>query len=276
MSSKKELYIVTGIDSGIGYSLCETLEKNDKFIVGGFLNESYPLQNKEKTFTKKIDLTIKKDIDLFVDFVKEIIQTKKVKLKALINNAGIAIAGTIENLDIEKYRQNFEVNYFGTVYLTHKLLPLIMKEKGIVVNISSLAGRIAPPFAAPYASSKFALEAFSDVLRREMKPVGVKVIVIEPGSIATPIWNKIKQVDYSFINNKYDTTKDMFLKNFVDGGNNGLSPDIAAKKIFKIIQKKNPNTRYIISQNVLLDSLKIIMPPKILDYLIMKLFKMKY
>jgi short-subunit dehydrogenase len=152
----------------------------------------------------------------------------------------------------------------------------LIKSKGKIINIGSLAGRIAPPFSAPYSSSKFALEGLTDTLRREMNPFGIKTIIFEPSAIATPIWNKIRDENYSFVDKKYEKTKNLFLKNFVEGGNNGLSPDIAATKIFKILIKKNNKVRYIISKNILFEIIKILIPAKIMDFLIRKLFKMDY
>lgn len=113
-------------------------------------------------------------------------------LHGLVNNAGIAIGGPIEAVSIEDWRRQFETNVFGVVTLTQACLPLLRESKGRVVNISSISGRIAFPFMGPYAASKFALEAISDSLRRELRQFGVKVAVIEPGAISTPIWDKAK------------------------------------------------------------------------------------
>lgn len=118
------------------------------------------------------------------------IQKESGLLHALINNAGIGVGGPIEAVPLNKWREQFETNVFGVVRLTQECLPLLRQSKGRIVNISSIAGRVASPFLGPYAASKFALEALSDSLRRELKPFGIKVSLIEPGPIKTPIWKK--------------------------------------------------------------------------------------
>jgi NAD(P)-dependent dehydrogenase (short-subunit alcohol dehydrogenase family) len=111
-------------------------------------------------------------------------------LDGLINNAGIAIAGPIEFIPIGELRHQFEVNVIGQVAVTQAFLGLLRQASGRIVNISSISGQVAFPLLGPYASSKFALEAISDALRVELRPWGINVILIEPGRIATPIWEK--------------------------------------------------------------------------------------
>lgn len=113
-------------------------------------------------------------------------------LHALVNNAGIAIGGPLEGVSMEDWRRQFETNVFGQIRVTQECLPLLRESKGRIVNMSSVGGKLASPFVGPYAASKHALEAISDSLRRELKTLGVKVIVVEPGAIATPIWEKAK------------------------------------------------------------------------------------
>jgi NAD(P)-dependent dehydrogenase (short-subunit alcohol dehydrogenase family) len=111
-------------------------------------------------------------------------------LHGLVNNAGIAIGGPVEGVSPDDWRRQFDINFFGAVHLTQICLPLLRESKGRIVNMSSISGRVAQPFMAPYAASKFALEAVSDSLRRELRRHGVKVSIVEPGAIATPIWEK--------------------------------------------------------------------------------------
>src|ERR1017187_10007959 len=111
-------------------------------------------------------------------------------LSVLVNNAGISLNAPIETLSLAGWRQQFDVNLFGHVAMTRTLLPALMAAQGRVVNVSSIGGLVALPTYGPYAASKFAMEAFSDVLRREVGRFGVTVIVIEPGTIATDIWDK--------------------------------------------------------------------------------------
>ena len=139
-----------------------------------------------------------------------------------------------------------------------------------------MAGRIALPFLSPYVSTKFALEGFSDSLRRELLPFGIKTVLIEPGGIATPIWNKSKKQDTSFVDNKYKKSLNVFKEIFIESGNSGMDVDKATEYILKIINKKNPKDRYIVAENRFTTFLPLLIPRKIIDKLLLKNFKMDY
>lgn len=111
-------------------------------------------------------------------------------LGAVVHNAGIAIFQPVEGLDDDLLQQQFAVNVFGAVSLTRLLLPLLREAGGRIVHISSLAGNLSQPYFGAYAASKWALEAFSDAMRLELAPQGIKVVSVQPGAIATPIWEK--------------------------------------------------------------------------------------
>src|SRR5690606_24268021 len=111
-------------------------------------------------------------------------------LDGLVNNAGIALTGPLEYLDLDRVRDQFEVNLFGHLAVTQACLPALRTRTGRIVNISSMAGWVATPFYGPYAASKHALRAMSDSLRLELAPWGLDVVLIEPGAIDTPIWQK--------------------------------------------------------------------------------------
>jgi NAD(P)-dependent dehydrogenase (short-subunit alcohol dehydrogenase family) len=104
---------------------------------------------------------------------------------ALVNNAGIALNVPVEAFAIDEWRRLFEVNFFGHIAVAQTLLPALIRSKGRVVNISSVGGKIAMATYGPYAGTKFALEAVSDSLRREIAPFGVQVVVVEPGAVNT-------------------------------------------------------------------------------------------
>ena len=112
------------------------------------------------------------------------------ELHVLVNNAGIAVSGPVEVVPVEDWRRQMEINLLGQVAVTRALLPAVLRARGHIVNMSSIGGRVANPLFGPYSASKFALEAMSDALRREVAPHGVRVVVVEPGGIATPIWEK--------------------------------------------------------------------------------------
>ena len=117
------------------------------------------------------------------------------KVDVLINNAGYAGAGFVEEVSMEEYRKQFETNVFGVLAVTKAFLPLMRKQgQGCIINISSISGKVAFPGLSPYIASKHAIEGWSESLRLEMQPFGVKVVLIEPGSYKTNIWSTGKQV----------------------------------------------------------------------------------
>jgi NAD(P)-dependent dehydrogenase (short-subunit alcohol dehydrogenase family) len=111
-------------------------------------------------------------------------------LHGLVNNAGISVAAPIEFVPVAELRRQLEVNVTGQVAVTQAFLPLLRRARGRIVNMGSMSGVLAPPFLGPYAASKFAMEALTDCLRVELRPWGIEVVIIEPGGIATPIWEK--------------------------------------------------------------------------------------
>jgi NAD(P)-dependent dehydrogenase (short-subunit alcohol dehydrogenase family) len=122
-------------------------------------------------------------------------------LAGLVNNATIVVAGPLEVLPLDRLRRQFEVNVVGQIAVTQAFLPLLRKARGRIVNMSSLNGRIASPYLAPYAASKHALEAVNNAMRVEFRAWGIRVVVIEPGATTTPIWDKSIAAADALINN---------------------------------------------------------------------------
>jgi short-subunit dehydrogenase len=270
----KKMAVITGCDSGIGKDLSEIFIKNGYSLIISFL-EKNPFPDQPEVFGYKLDLRIQNEIESFAASVKKHC-AQGYHLEYLINNAGVAKGGSIEDLPMEIFREVFEINFFGVVSLTQKLIPELIKTKGTIVIVGSLAGRIALPFLSPYVSTKFALEGFSDSLRRELIPFGIKTILIEPGAIATPIWNNAKKQDISFVSEKYRKSLKNFEDNFIDAGNAGMSSAKAAEQIFKILKKKNPGPRYLIAEKTINNYVPLIIPRKLFDKIVIKLFSMDY
>ncbi|MDF2935590.1 MAG: short chain dehydrogenase [Paenibacillaceae bacterium] len=113
------------------------------------------------------------------------------RLDILVNNAGFAAGGFVEDVPMEAWRQQMETNFFGLIAVTQSVLPTMRRQqKGLIINISSVSGRVAFPGYGPYAASKFAVEGFTETLRHELAPLGIRVVLVEPGSYRTPIWGK--------------------------------------------------------------------------------------
>jgi NAD(P)-dependent dehydrogenase (short-subunit alcohol dehydrogenase family) len=182
--------LISGSDTGFGHELAIQLDKQGFNVLAGvYLSDSIAtLKNKlsSKATIFRLDITKQEDIDS----AYQLIVKKTNTLHALVNNAGVGVSGYIDWITLESMRQTMEVNFFGHVAMTKKFLPLlIMKRDSRVINICSVAGFLAGSSMSAYSASKYALESFSDCLRREMVPWDLRVSIIEPGFMRTPIIN---------------------------------------------------------------------------------------
>lgn len=268
------LVVVTGCDSGIGKSVTHILVKKGYTVITSYLEENH-FMNAANIYSKKMDLRIPEDVDDFCKYVKGICKIQG-KLDAVIVNAGVALGGPLENMPMSIYRECFEINFFGAIKIIQALIPELIQNKGKIIVNGSLAGKIALPFLSPYASTKFALEGFCDSLRREMNPFGIKTVLLEPAAVATPIWNKAKAQDISYVDKKYSKSLEAFRDDFIEGGNHGLHSDLAASLIADILEKKNPRVRYIIAKDRIKSNVMIHIPSFIIDYAVARMFKMDY
>jgi NAD(P)-dependent dehydrogenase (short-subunit alcohol dehydrogenase family) len=269
-----KLAVITGCDSGIGMSLCRVFTQNDYRVIISYL-EKNPFEGDAAIIARQLDIRDEAQIRSFSDMVNEICNQGN-SLDYFINNAGIAMGGPFENIPMDIFRNVFEVNFFGLISITQKIIPCLIKSRGRLVVNGSMAGRVALPFLSPYVSTKFALEGWCDSVRRELNPFGIRTILLEPGGIATPIWNRALGQDTSFADKKYGESLSVFREKFIAAGNRGLDTDRAAAQIFRCITKKLPAERYIIAGNRLVSYLEAIIPGRVLDLLIMKTFSMRY
>jgi NAD(P)-dependent dehydrogenase (short-subunit alcohol dehydrogenase family) len=197
-------------------------------------------------------------------------------LSGLVNNAGIAVSGPLEFLEMSDLRRQFEVNLFGQVAVTQTFLPLLRRgEGGRIVNMSSISGRLTAPLLAPYSMSKFALEAFSDGLRRELEPFGLSVSVIEPGVINTPIWEK--GVDSSKERlarmparalELYRGRIDFLTRRATELQGTGTPAETVAEAVHHALTARRPKTRYLVGTDAKITAkLAWLFPDRLLDRL---------
>jgi len=187
-------------------------------------------------------------------------------LVAVVNNAGVPAAGPLEFLPLDQLRHALEVNVVGVVAVTQAFLPELRRSSGRIVNVSSVSGRIAMPFGGPYSASKFALEAISDSLRRELLASGVKVIVIEPGSVRTPIWDKIREEDLDrYRETPYAPILPLIRNQALAGVNRGLPPGAVAQAVLEALTARRPKTRIVVVKRKLRFRLLRMLPDSVLD-----------
>lgn len=200
------------------------------------------------------------------------------KLFGLVNNAGIAVPGPLLYLDTDELRRQFEINLFGVHNVTRAFAPLLGADPdrtgkaGRIVMISSVGGQNGSPFVGPYSASKFALEGYSQSLRRELILFGIDVIVIGPGAIATPIWDKAEQNDLKrFGNTPYAQAVDRVADYMLQQGKDGLPADDVGALIWETLTKPKPKTRYSILRRPFMDrTLPRLLGPRFVDRVLAK------
>jgi NAD(P)-dependent dehydrogenase (short-subunit alcohol dehydrogenase family) len=270
MNNQKSV-LVTGASSGIGLATAEYLAAKGFHIYAGARDKRALLILSKISNITPVKLDVTDTADILE--VKRIIEEKGTGLFGLVNNAGITKAGPLMDVTVEDMRAQFEVNLFGVHQITRALFPFILQAKGRIVMMSSDSGFFATPFVGPYCSSKFALEGYSDSLRREITPYGVKVVLIEPGRIATPIWDKGEKMLTSAIRPNsifWKEVKAMADYSIRKGKTTGLSPLAVAKIVYQALILEKPKLRYIVARNSFEYRLMKILPSWYVDRLVLK------
>lgn len=274
-ANKDELIVVTGASSGMGETTAYSLAAMGYHVLGGVLSadeaDKISRPNIEPIL---LDITNGENIDSLVRRITN--DRDKRPLRALINNAGIEFNAPFELLGIDEWRRQFEVNLFGQVSITQRMLPLLRASKGTIVNITSVGGRVALPNYSAYAATKFAFEAMSDSLRRAVKTQGIKVIVIEPGGIRTHMAAYSGQLSLNFAK-KMSPKHQRLYRKLVDQAvasqtnflRHAMSADAAGEKIAKITVKKSPRTRYWLGADAHMTiPMASLLPPKAMDWVL--------
>lgn len=233
-----KVILVTGGSSGLGKSMCTKLSSLGYSVYGTSRNVE-GVQAFENFKLIQMDVKDEVSVHRAIDLIHEL----EGKLDVLVNNAGISLAGPLEEVSEAEIKSVFETNVFGLWRTTKAALPLLRKSKGFVVNISSLAGVIALPFRGVYSASKFAVEALTESLSMEVSPFGVKVLLIQPGDLNTNINQNraITKVDSSSV--YYNSFQEQ-LKEINHQMNISMEPDLIGELIARILQDQKPKLRY--------------------------------
>ena len=279
-----ENILITGASTGIGYNLTKIFLKNGYRVIGSVRKNEDAAKLKNDFGTNfhalQFDVTDHPAVAASVYRVEQIVEDEG--LACLINNAGIAVSGTVIHTPLEDFQSQFDVNLFGVIAVTKAYLPLLGAVKnysgkpGKIMNISSVSGVLAFPFLSPYCASKFALEAFSDSLRRELFIYGIDVIKIAPGAIKTPIWKKSKMVSQNeIINSDYGPGFQTFVNEVQKSVEGAMDSDVLAKKVFDVFMKKKPKTRYTFLNKKFTNYTipRYLISPRKLDNFIKKMFR---
>ena len=245
--------LITGASTGIGRATALRLARSGWTVLAGVRRvndgDALVVAGGERLIPIILDVTDAAQIDAAVEEVGE-----HGRLDALVNNAGIGFGGPLELVPIDDLRSQLEVNVLGPVALTQAMLPALRRARGRIVFISSVGGRVAMPFTAPYAASKHAVEAIGDALRVELRSSHVQVALIEPGSVATPIWDKGRAQGEHLsvpaeLTDQYGHVPAVMSKVLEDIERRGIPPERLAEMIEQALTARRMKARYLIGRD---------------------------
>lgn len=250
--------LITGAAKGIGRATALHLDQQGFTVIAGVRStadaEALRQAASTRLHTLQLDITDPAQLAGLHDAVAAIVGSGG--LDGLVNNAGVAVAAPLEFVPIDEFRRQIEVNLTAQLAVTQAVLPLLRQAKGRIINVSSVGGRIAGPMLGAYHASKFALEALTDSLRQELAPWGIKVVSIEPGAIATPIWNSGTQTadrlqaQMSPQAQTYYAAAFEWARNFAKtSSTKGLPPERVAEVITTALTAVQPRTRYPVGRD---------------------------
>jgi NAD(P)-dependent dehydrogenase (short-subunit alcohol dehydrogenase family) len=252
--------VITGVSTGIGWGTAKVLIEKG-FHVFGSVRKMADAERLSAAwgdaFTPLLfDVTDERTVKAAAAQVAGCLQGET--LSGLVNNAGIAVAGPLIYLPIDDFRRQLEVNLVGQLIVTQAFVDLLKAKPddrpGRIVNISSVGGQIAGPFLGAYHASKFGLEGLSESLRRELMIHGIDVILVEPGAVATPIWDKAEQVDTTpYEKTEYATALEKFSTYMIAGGRRGISSERLGEVVWQALTVTHPRVRYAVVPGALMN-----------------------
>jgi NAD(P)-dependent dehydrogenase (short-subunit alcohol dehydrogenase family) len=275
MPQRNQLAVVTGASSGVGRATARALAERGFHVLAGVRR---PADGDEIAAERLepviLDITDAADVAAIADRVRDDGDARA--LGVLVNNAGIAVNAPVESIPMDAWRRQLEVNFFGQLALIQALLPALLASRGRIVNVSSIGGRVVAPTFGAYAASKFALEAMSDALRREVGRLGVRLIVVEPGTVATPIWEKgLVTADELAAGMpaeqraRYGDLTEAVRARAAQSERVGIDPAEVAAVIAGAIDARRPRARYLVGRDAkLMARMARVLPDRAMDWLI--------
>jgi short-subunit dehydrogenase len=268
--------LITGVSSGIGLAMAERLLNNGYFVFGSVRQEKDAERLKKKLGSNFHPVIMDVTDYPSIEAAKEVVlqNAHGNGLTALINNSGIVVSGPLKYLSMEDLEYQFRVNVFGLVKVTQVFLPLLGSEKntiykpGTIINVSSISGLFTLPFIAPYSASKHALESITDGLRRELDIYGVNVVSVNPGAVKTPIWKKVKASRNIFAGTDYANFEAYSKRQVELNEKDGIEPEVIAKTIQDIIEKRARKPSYLLMKNALIFKFMLALPKSLQDKII--------
>lgn len=270
--------VVTGVSTGIGWGITKVLIQRG-FRVFGSVRKPQDAERLSKEFGERFvpllfDVTDEAAVQAAAQQVSDELGGET--LFGLVNNAGIAVPAPLMHQPTDDFRHQLEVNLVSVVIVTKAFLPLLGSDRsrlgtpGRIINISSVGGKFGGPFLAAYAASKHGVEGLSESLRRELMLYGIDVIIIGPGSVATPIWEKAEQVDLSmYANTEYMEAARRVQEYMIRDGKNGYPPEKVGQVVWHALTTRNPRIRYaVIPGSSFRRIFQMLLPKRVVDRMI--------
>src|SRR5919197_211243 len=261
MPQREEVAVVTGASTGIGFETSLALARNGfhtyatmRKLEEGKSNQIMNIAKNENLPLQAIQLDVDNDKSV-LDAINKIV-SENGRIDIVVNNAGYALVGALEQTSMEEIKAQFETNFFGAVRVIQAVIPIMRKQRsGKIVNITSMGGRIAIPLDSIYHATKFALEGLSESIQYELEPFGIKIILIEPGAVGSNFWKNWKMAaktsDHKDKNNDspYKQIKNNMLESFKQIEQNAIHPSEVAKVILQAAKADNPDFRYVVGKD---------------------------
>ncbi len=275
--SGERAVVVTGASTGIGRACALSLDRAGWRVFAGVRKpedgESVKAEASERLEPVTLDVTDAATIAATADRVR---LATRGRLAGLVNNAGITVQGPVEAVPLDDYRRQLEVNVIGQIAVTQALLEMVRAARGRVVFISSIGGRGGLPYLSPYNASKAAIGAVADSLRQEMRQFGVEVSYVEPGAIATGIWDKgieggpaLREAIGPQMNDLYGPKLDRLAALAEKAGAGGLPPDAVAKVVEHALTASKPKARYVVGTEAKVTAaIRTYLPKRLFDRLV--------
>ncbi|MGJ0507874.1 MAG: SDR family oxidoreductase [Methylocystis sp.] len=274
----KQAVVVTGASTGIGEACARLLVERGFFVFGSVRKEAdakrHAAQFGENFAPLLFDVTDGAAVARAAQEVEAWLGGRT--LAGLVNNAGVAVPGPLLHVPISELRRQLEVNVVAQMQVIQAFAPLLGARApqggppGRIVNMSSVAGRVAQPFFGSYNASKFALEGLSDALRRELMAYGIKVIVIQPGMISTPIWDKAEDAGFgAFDDTIYGPAARRVQKWAVENGRAAVGPEHVAEAVYRALTAPRPPLRIsVLGKRAFGSIVQRLLPARVLDWLV--------
>lgn len=278
------LALITGVSTGIGYACAETFLKKGASVIGT-VRKTEDGERLKKLWGEKFRYLILDVCDFAaIDQLPTHLKNLSVDhLDILVNNSGIALGGPFLIQNFSEIEQVLRVNVLGLMKVTQVLLPMLGAQRnfqftpGKIINISSVAGKMGTPFLAAYVASKHAVEGFSHSLRRELLPFGVDVVIVGPGTVKTPIWQKgLLDTDNRYDKSIYSSILKNFMRIALDGEKVGLEVSVIADTVWEIANGTKTKVRYaLVPQPIRNWVIPRLLPHRLLDYLVSRVLRLQ-